>query len=62
MPSDGSVRRRHQLLRELPCPGNVKSDSTQTVMIEPLTSKDYLIMGFFGIWGLVGLGIIATIL
>ena len=31
-------------------------------MIEPLTSKDYLIMGIFGIWGLVGLGIIATIL
>jgi hypothetical protein len=31
-------------------------------MNELLTSKEFLIMGFFGIWGLVGLGIIATIL
>jgi len=31
-------------------------------MNELLAPKDFLIMGFFGIWGLVGLGIIFTIL
>jgi hypothetical protein len=60
MPSDESVRRRHELLCELPCLSNLGLNSTQTVMIEPLTSKDCLIMRSFGIWGLVGLGIIAT--
>jgi hypothetical protein len=29
-------------------------------MNELLTPRDFLIMGFFGIWGLVGLGIIST--
>jgi hypothetical protein len=31
-------------------------------MNELLTPKDFLIMGFFGIWGLVGVSIIATLL
>lgn len=34
----------------------------QTIMSEMLTSKELLIIGFFGIWGLVGLGIIAAAL
>lgn len=34
----------------------------QLIMSELLTPKDFLIMGFFGIWGLVGLGIIGTVL
>lgn len=31
-------------------------------MNELFTPKDFLIMGFFGIWGLTGVSIIATIL
>jgi hypothetical protein len=31
-------------------------------MNELLTSRDYLIIGFFGIWGLVGVSIIAMAL
>ncbi len=61
MPSDESDRRHHDLLHELPYLGNVELESTQTIMIELLTSKDCLIMRFFGIWRLVGLGIIATV-
>ena len=40
----------------------METDIAQANMNELLTPKDFLIMGFFGIWGLVGLGIIATIL
>ena len=31
-------------------------------MNELLTSKDYLIIGFFGFWGVLALGVILTIL
>lgn len=41
---------------------NVGTETTQEIMNELLTPKDFLIMGFFGIWGLVGLGIILTVL
>lgn len=31
-------------------------------MTEVLTPRDYLIIGFFGFWGLLALGIILTVL
>ena len=34
----------------------------QAIMTDLLTPKDFLIMGFFGFWGLVGLSIIGTVL